>query len=129
LGTLASGASQTFTIVTVPTNCPTVSVEANVTSTTADLVLANNTATGSSSVQDIAASLLQLTIRRVSLNNNHVEITWPQSCAPYQLEGTFDLNSPILWTPMLAPVQILNSRYSTVIPAADPHQFFRLKSQ
>jgi len=129
LGSLAGGASQTFTVVGVPTTCPTASLQATVSGTETDPILANNTATATATVAELPASLLSLSIRRVSPNNDHVEISWPITCAPFILETTADLSPPIiLWTPATVPVQILQGRYSTVVPASDPHHFFRLKS-
>ena len=130
LGSLAGGASQTFTVVAVPTTCPTASLQATVTGTETDPVLANNTATATATVVELPASLLSLSIRRVSPNNDHVEISWPITCAPFILETTADLSPPIiLWTPATVPVLILQGRYSTVVPASEAQRFFRLKSQ
>jgi uncharacterized repeat protein (TIGR01451 family) len=129
LGSLAGGASQTFTVVAVPITCPTASLQATVSGTPADPVLANNTATATATVAELPASLLSLSIRRVSPNNNNVQISWPIACAPYILETTDDLSPvPIHWTPETVPVQILQGRYSTVIPASEAHRFFRLSS-
>jgi uncharacterized repeat protein (TIGR01451 family) len=129
LGSIASGASQTFTVVAVPTTCPTASLQATVSATETDPVLANNTATAAATVAELPADQLRLSIRRVSLNNDHVQISWPITCAPFILETTDDLSpAVILWTPASVPVQILQGRYSTVIPAVDPHRFYRLSS-
>jgi hypothetical protein len=100
-------------------------------------VPANNTATGSIAVSELDLSQLRLSIRRVSVNNNHVEVSWPITCAPYLLQTTGDLTPcpevilcpDIFWTPASVPVQVLQGRYSTVVPADDPQRFFRLRSQ
>jgi uncharacterized repeat protein (TIGR01451 family) len=129
IGSLASGASQSFAVATIPTTCPTASLQATVSAAETDLVLANNTATATATVVDLDPGQVRLTIRRVSPNNNHVEISWPITCAPYQLESTTDLGAvPIIWTPANVPLQILQGRRSTVIPADDPHRFFQLRS-
>ena len=128
LGSIPAGGSVSVCLVAVPVQCPTVSLTATVTSSTADPSAVNNMAVGTITVDDISPAALQLSIRRVSINNNFVRITWPLTCAPYILEGTGDLNSPILWSPSLAPIQIINGSYSTVIHADDPHKFFRLRS-
>jgi uncharacterized repeat protein (TIGR01451 family) len=130
LGSLAAGASQTFTVVAVPTTCPSASLQASVSGTETDPVLANNTATGTTTVAELPGDQLRLSIRRVSPNNDHVEISWPITCAPFVLETTDDLSPypSIIWNPATVPVQILQGRYSTVIPAVDPHRFYRLSS-
>jgi len=117
LGSLAGGASQTFTVVAVPTTCPTASLQATVSGAETDPVLANNTATATATVAELPADQLRLSIRRVSPNNDHVEISWPITCAAYTLETTGDLSpSPgIPWTPASVPVLILQGRYSTVV--------------
>jgi len=130
LGTLAAGASQTVTVVTVPTACPGVSLQATVAANETDPSPANNTSNATATVIDLPASQVVLDIRRISPNNNHVEITWPITCAPYQLETTDDLSPypAIIWTPASVPILILQGRYSTVIPADDAQRFFRLRS-
>jgi hypothetical protein len=130
LGSLASGTSQTFTVLAVPTTCPAASLQATVSGTETDPVLANNTATATATVAELPADQLRLSIRRVSPNNDHVQISWPITCAPFILETTDDLSPypSIIWTPATVPVQTLQGRYSTVVPASDPHHFFRLRS-
>jgi hypothetical protein len=129
IGSLASGAAQSFTVVAVPTVCPSASLQATVTGNEVDPALANNTATATASVAELPDSQVRLSIRRVSPNNNHVEISWPITCAPFQLETSDDLSPypAIIWTPASVPVLTLPGRYSTVIPADDPHRFFRLR--
>ncbi len=128
LGSIAPGGFVSVTLVTIPIQCPSVSIDATVSSATFDPVAANNTATASATVEDISPSALQLSIRRVSLNNNFVRISWPLTCAPYLLEGTADLNAPILWTPSTSPIEIINGSRSTVLHADDAHKFFRLRN-
>jgi uncharacterized repeat protein (TIGR01451 family) len=130
VGALASGASRSFTVVAVPTTCPTASSQATVSGIETDPVLANNTATATATVAELDPSQLRLSIRRVSVNNNNVEISWPITCAPYVLQTTDDLSPypAILWTPASVPTLILQGRYSTVIPASEAHRFFRLRS-
>lgn len=127
LGSLASGASVTVVLTATPVECPSVSLEATVTSSTFDPVLANNQASASAAVLDHAPGTIQLSIRRVSINNNYVRIFWPLTCAPYVLEGTPSLDDPITWTPTLLPLQIIDGSYSTVVHADDVHGFFRLQ--
>jgi uncharacterized repeat protein (TIGR01451 family) len=129
LGSLASGASQSFTIVAVPTVCPIASLQATVTGNEIDPAPANNSAIATASVAELPDSQVRLSIRRVSPNNNHVEISWPITCAPFQLETSDDLSPypAIIWTPASVPVSTLQGRYSTVVPADDPHRFFRLR--
>jgi len=129
VGGLASGTSQSFTVVAIPTVCPTTSLQATVTGNEIDPALANNSATATASVAELPDSQVRLSIRRVSPNNNRVEISWPITCAPFQLESSDDLSPypAIIWTPASVPVSTLQGRYSTVVPADDPHRFFRLR--
>ncbi len=129
LGTLAGGASRTVTVVALPTVCPSASLQATVSGNETDPIAANNVATATSSVVDLPADQVRLSIRRISPNNDHVEISWPITCDPYELESSDDLSlyPGIIWSPTLVPLQILQGRHSTVIPASDPHRFFRLK--
>jgi uncharacterized repeat protein (TIGR01451 family) len=131
LGGLAGGASRTFTVVAVPTTCPTASLQSTVSGAETDPILANNTAITTATVAELDPSQLRLSIRRVSPNNNNVQISWPITCAPFILESTDDLSPypSILWTPTTLPTLILQGRYSTVIPASEAQHFFRLKGQ
>ena len=127
LGDLASGTAKTLTLGAVPTNCAPASASATASATTTDPNLLNNTAsTSPTTVQDVPANQLRLTAQRVSVNNNSVEICWPLTCAPYMLQATGDLNSPIIWSPAIVPVSMINGRYCTVLSGGI--QYFRLKS-
>lgn len=126
LGELNPGSSVSLVLTAVPVECPSVSLQATVTSTTIDPVAVNNQSSASVAVQDHAPGTVALSIQRVSINNNFVRLSWPLTCAPYVLEGTPSLDEPILWTPSMLPTQTIDGRRSTVIHADDLHHFFRL---
>jgi hypothetical protein len=44
------------------------------------------------------------------------------------LEATPNLNSPIVWTPLTVPVQIINNQQNTLVPATNNFRYFRMKS-
>ena len=127
IGNLPSGASHTVTLVTVPTNCVTVSATAIATTTSLDLVPANNTASGSSVVQDISNSQLVLTIVKVSPNSPLLEICWPALCGPYELQATGDLTLPITWTTVITPVQMIGDKNCTIVEPSASMRYFQLR--
>ena len=127
LGNLASGAAAQIQVVAAPVACPTVSATATVTSGTMDPNLANNAATVAIPVQDLSPDDLRLTIERVNENLNLVLIGWPLTCSPFVLEATTDLAFPINWSPTLVPLQLINDRNCTVLPANDAMKYFRVK--
>ena len=116
-----------MTLVTVPTNCVTVSATATIASTSTDPNLANNTATASSTVQDINNSQLILTIVKVSPNSELLEICWPTICGPYELQATGDLTLPITWTTVAAPVQVIGNKNCTIVQPSASMRYFRLR--
>ena len=127
LGNLASGAAAQVNVVATPIKCPSVSATASVTSATTDQNLANNVATVSVPVQDLPADQLQMTIKPVNQNLNLVLIGWPLTCSPFVLEATTNLAYPINWSPAAVPLQLINDRNSTVIPANEAMKYFRVK--
>ena len=129
LGSIASGQSHKFTVLVSPTNCGNVSVTATVSATTVDPNLVNNTATGMAVVDELPANELILTIKRVSLNNDLLEICWPVTCSAYDLQATGDLFAPMPWNNIVLPTQIIGNRVCTVILPTGSMRYFQLKRQ
>jgi hypothetical protein len=57
----------------------------------------------------------------------NVVISWPQTCGPFALEQTMNLNPPISWLPSGATITPDGSRYSATIPISSGNRFYRLK--
>ncbi|HEU0011562.1 MAG TPA: HYR domain-containing protein, partial [Verrucomicrobiae bacterium] len=63
----------------------------------------------------------------VSRQGANLVICWPATCAPYLLEQTSSLNSPLLWTPvMIAPI-VNGNQYCVPVPIQPGNKFFRLR--
>ena len=127
IGNLAGGASHTVTLVVVTTNCVTVSATATVAATSTDANAANNSASASSTVEDINNSQLVLTIVKVSPNSELLEICWPTLCGPYELQATGDLTLPITWTTVSVPVQVIGNKNCTIVQPSASMRYFQLR--
>lgn len=128
IGNLPAGTAANVAFVAMPTNCPAVSATATVLSVSTDLVPANNTATASATAQELPASEWLLSLERVSPNNNLLRIEWPLACGGLELETTTNLVPPITWSPANLPVQLVNQRQTTIVPAAEEMRYFRAKT-
>jgi uncharacterized repeat protein (TIGR01451 family) len=124
---LASGATAQVSLVAVPINCANAAASATVTSSTADPNLANNVAAISVPVLDLPPGQLLLSLQRVSKNNNLLRVSWPLTCTPSVLLGTPSLNLPMTWSPVAAPVIMMDDRNYTIIPADQTMRYFRVK--
>ena len=127
IGSLASGSTHEVTFIVSPTSCGTVSASGAVSSTSVDVNAANNTASASSLVQDLPDSQLVMTIQKISPNNNLIRICWPVICGTYELQATESLNPPIIWTPIIVPVQVIGNRTCTVVLPSDQMRYFQLR--
>ncbi len=85
----------------------------------------NNAATAGTAVQQLPPSEWLLGIERVSVNNDLLRISWPLACGGLSLETTTNLAAPIIWTPAIVPVQLIDQRQTTIVPAAEPMRYFR----
>ena len=56
----------------------------------------------------------------------NVVLLWPASCTTYALEGVGTLNSPILWSPVGAPVVTVDGKNRVTLPRGTTNRFFRL---
>jgi hypothetical protein len=79
-------------------------------------------------IQDGPDAGPRLAIRRESKTNHVVIISWPVTCASYQLEETMDLNSPIQWSPTIAYVDMVGGRFQVTVIAVG-NKFYRLRRQ
>jgi uncharacterized repeat protein (TIGR01451 family) len=125
VGTIPSGATAEVSFVAMATNCSPITADAVVSAATADLNLVNNAAAAGTAVQELPPSEWLLGIERVSVNNDLLRISWPLACGGLSLETTTNLVAPIIWTPAIVPIQLIDQRQTTIIPAAEPMRYFR----
>jgi hypothetical protein len=60
-------------------------------------------------------------------DGENVLISWPITCALYDLEQTFELNPPIRWEQVTEVPLIVNGRYQITTSAGEGMRYFRLK--
>ena len=48
-------------------------------------------------------------------------------CGTYELQATESLNPPIIWTPIIVPVQVIGNRTCTVVLPSDQMRYFQLR--
>jgi hypothetical protein len=69
----------------------------------------------------------RVSIRRVNLMSNSVEISWPVGCGQSVLESNADLTNAQGWTPVQNPAAVVENRYQVEIEASDRMRWFRVK--
>ena len=126
LGTMPAYSTRQVRLVVMPTNCPTVTGGAVVSGTTYDPSSVDNGANVITSVLDLPSNLWVMGIEEVSPNSESVRITWPITCGPAALESTPSLNPPAVWSPFTVPVQVHDSRRTTVVPSDEIMEYFRM---
>jgi uncharacterized repeat protein (TIGR01451 family) len=120
LGTLASGAGMTITVVVRPTAAGTLTSVANVRSDQHDVNPANNTAAVKTTVNDIG-----LTATRLGANT--VTLSWPASASGFVLQSCNTL-PPVNWSPVGGTVQVIGGQNTvTVNVTPGETRFFRLR--
>jgi hypothetical protein len=128
IGNIAAGATATVAFTGLPTNCLAATANASVNAVTSDPNFGNNVSTALVTVQEQPAAEWLLNIERVSLNNNLLRINWPMTCGLSLLETTTNLNAPIIWETAIVPIQFINSRNATIVPASEAMRYFRLNA-
>ena len=126
-GNIPSGATAQVTFVSASTGCLPLTANANVFSQITDPTSGNNDGSANTTVQELPSSEWVLNIERVSVNNNLLRIIWPMTCDVSFLESTTNLVTPI-WSPVLLPPQMINSRNNTIVPANETMEYFRLNN-
>jgi len=120
LGTLAPGQFALVTIRVQPTAAGMITNVVAVSGNQADIDLSNNTATRVTALGDVAPVL---SIRAAGPN---VVLSWQALCATCVLEQVEQLNLPILWMPVGAPVMTSNGTNQVTLPRGPNNRFFRL---
>lgn len=117
VGTLASGAGMTITVVVRPGTAGTITSVASVQGSQADVNPANNTAAVKTTVNDIALT--------VTLQGSNVVLTWPAGVTGFSVQSC-DTLPATSWT----PVQGTPGQNQAVVPIAPGEKrFFRLRRQ
>jgi hypothetical protein len=70
---------------------------------------------------------LRVSIRRASLINNSVEISWPVGCGESLLEWNANVTDAQGWTPVQSVPEVVVNHYRVEIEASDRMRWFRLK--
>jgi hypothetical protein len=104
----------TFPVGTTPVTC-----------ITTDAAGSTSTCTFAVRVEEPA---LTLTIRRLSLASNLVQICWPTSCAQPTLEWSTNVANPSSWTPVGGSVEMIGQQNCVTLEASEPTRCFRLKT-
>jgi uncharacterized repeat protein (TIGR01451 family) len=120
LGTLAPGQFALVTIRAQPTAAGMITNVVAVSGNQADIDLSNNTATRVTALGDASPVL---SIRAAGPN---VVLSWRAICASCVLQQVENLNLPIAWMPVGAPVMTLNGTNQVTLPRGTNHRFFRL---
>ncbi|MCU0771107.1 MAG: HYR domain-containing protein, partial [Verrucomicrobia bacterium] len=128
VGNIPANGTRQVQLVTMPVTCGTLPGGAIAMATTVDPDSTNSVSLPNVTVSDLPSSLWRLGIEEVSPNTESVRITWPIICGTTGLEAAPSLNSPIVWTPLTVPVQIINNQQNTLVPATNAFRYFRLKS-
>jgi hypothetical protein len=122
------GSVAEFSLTATPTNCNLALGAVAVTSATTDPDLLNNSATASVTVVDLPGSLWSVEIDRVSINSDNLRISWPITCVSAGLEATPSLVPPAPWSPIIVPVVVDDGQISTILPASESMEYFRMAS-
>jgi hypothetical protein len=125
LGTVPVGGDRAVRVTVLVTAKAYLTNQASVTTTTADLNLANNSASVLTVVNGAVQPPPEVALA-VSLAAGQLEISWPVPADGFVLETTSSLAPPAQWVPVSDPAVVLNGRMtvSTSI-SASPH-FYRL---
>ncbi len=128
LGNMPANATRQVQLVTMPITCGSLQGGAVAAATTFDPNSTNSVSLPNVTVADLPPSFWVMGIEEVSPNSDSVRLTWPIICGGSELEATPSLNSPISWSPLTVPVQIINNRQNTLVPATNNFRYFRMKS-
>ncbi len=119
LGSLASGAQTSVTIIAQPTMVGIITDTASCRSGVIDPLKANNSASVKTVVQSVS-----LAVSRVGMNFTMV---WPTDMGNYILESTTDLMPPAVWTPVTnPPPTVVGGQNTVTIPIGSGSEYFRL---
>jgi hypothetical protein len=57
----------------------------------------------------------------------NILITWPVTCAPWQLEQTNSLTPPLVWVTAVGQYGVVSNQNWFITPATEPMRFYRLR--
>jgi uncharacterized repeat protein (TIGR01451 family) len=122
LGSLASGASLSATIIVSPFVGGTITNSATCSAGVTDPFKLNNTASVKTDVQAVLLNVVQ--------SGGNLVFSWPADAVGYYVETTADLTPPLIWTPVTTPPAIQNGNQMTqTLPIGKGTSFYRLHGQ
>jgi hypothetical protein len=87
----------------------------------------NNGTTATAIISDFGPTPLSPPTLSVSRSANNLVLGWPGILPGFMVEGTTALNSPIIWSTVIAAPPVVGGNFQATIPMTNPARYFRLR--